>query len=464
MFNRKWYEWMLTATYVAMIVLCFFLNFTPGHQESMATIIVNGIMFIIVGLTFLNADINRFAPMNNIIVDLEEATDKIRKDAMNTHAYLWEPYQSGNVELFSNEMLKDMFQDFLFNLNRNEGAQGLYYRSNIDDYINEDIVDDVMHRNELNQVAGMLTGLGILGTFIGLSLGLQSFNTGTTAEMTSSIEPLMNGIKVAFHTSIYGMVFSLVFNAIYKKKLYEAERAVNNFIAAFKKYVLPDTDNDGMNRLLELQEEQLDAINNISANVSEELAAMVEPHFDSLHDVIVDFENMATRSQQDAMGQVVQIFIDGMNRALEDTFKNLAMSVEEQYRLQQRNSIMMNSILESTGKDAQNLDRINHEMERLITTLNNYTQSIQAIQDAIGATISELNKANESSKNMVSQELMTLKEQETLLTGFQNAVIQLYKNTDATKERMTEALDEISDAIDLMRQSLDRQQAKNVRR
>ena len=35
-----------------------------------------------------------------------------------------------------------------------------------------------------------------------------------------------NGIKVAFHTSIYGLVFSLVFNFVYKKKLDEAETAV----------------------------------------------------------------------------------------------------------------------------------------------------------------------------------------------------------------------------------------------
>ncbi len=64
-----------------------------------------------------------------------------------------------------------------------------------------------------------MTGLGILGTFIGLTIGLQQFNTGSASEITNSISPLIQGIKVAFHTSIYGMVFSLIFSFVYKNKL-----------------------------------------------------------------------------------------------------------------------------------------------------------------------------------------------------------------------------------------------------
>ena len=269
MSGRKWYEWCLTIVYVLMVIVCIYLNFMPGHRESFATVIVNIVMFAIVAVIFLCADFGCFVPMNSMISDFKSASAKIKKDAMNSREFLWEPYQDNNVKLFKNADLQEIFRDFIFDLNRSSDAEEEYYRPELENYLNLELVDKVMHRNELNQVPGMLTGLGILGTFIGLSLGLQNFSTGSTAEMTASIEPLMNGIKVAFHTSIYGMVFSLVFNIIYKKKLYEAEEAVSEFVSCFNKYVLPDTANDGMNELISLQREQLAVMQNINIQISE---------------------------------------------------------------------------------------------------------------------------------------------------------------------------------------------------
>ena len=458
MLKRVWYEWLLTVVFAAMVVLCIFLNLTPGHQESVANIIVNVAMFVIVALMFLWADFKSFGPMNSIIRDLNSASEKIKKDAMNTHSYLWEPYQSGNVELFKNHELQEIFQDFLFELNRENDAENSYYRPSIDDYINENLVDRVMRRNELNQYAGALTGLGILGTFIGLSLGLEHFNTGTTAQMTESIEPLMNGIKVAFHTSIYGMVFSLVFNAIYKKKLYEAEETVNNFVVAFKKYVLPDTSNDGMNRMLVLQEKQLKAVDNVASRLSLEIADILEPHFNSLRGIIVDFENMATRNQTEAMKKVVDVFVESMNESLNNAFWQLSKSVDEQYQSQKENAVLMEEVLKATGSSAGNLNDINRETEKLITTLNKYSESIQKVLDELQHTVMALRRQNDESKDVLTKEQDTLKEQGNLLYGFQNAVMEFTKNTQGSSEQMSYALMQMSDSLDMLRRSFDRTQ------
>ena len=50
--NKKWYEWMLTGVYFAMIIVCVLLNLTPGQRESISNIIVNAAMFVIVGVIF----------------------------------------------------------------------------------------------------------------------------------------------------------------------------------------------------------------------------------------------------------------------------------------------------------------------------------------------------------------------------------------------------------------------------
>jgi len=330
--NKKFYEWLLAVVFIVMVALCVVLNFTSGQKEDMANIIVNGVLFLIVAVIFLSCDLNCFMPMGDIMADLDEATDKIRKDAMNSHEYLWEPYSKNGVELFTNSILREAFDDYRLELARRADSGQSYYKPDIENYINIDMVDRVMRRNRLNQVAGALTGLGILGTFIGLSLGLQNFNTGSTAEITGSIEPLMNGIKVAFHTSIYGMVFSLVFNYVYKRKLYEAECAVEDFLTVWKKFVVPDTSIDGTNRLIELEEENLKAVRNLSDRMSEEMAAQLEPNFSRLEKVITDFAHVASGDQKEALKAVVEKFVEEMNNSVNDGFAKLGTALDEQAR------------------------------------------------------------------------------------------------------------------------------------
>ena len=454
--NRKWYEWFLTICYIAMVGLCIYLNFTPGHKESIESIAVNVIMFIVVAIIFLSADLGSFSPMNAMIRDLKSASEKIRQDAMNAHSYLWEPYQASNVKLFKNEKLSMLFQDFIFELNRAEDAENAYYRANIDDYVNEELVDRTMHRNELNQVPGMLTGLGILGTFIGLSLGLQSFNTGTTAEMTESIEPLMNGIKVAFHTSIYGMIFSLTFNTIYKKKLYEAEEAVSEFVGAFKKYVLPDSENNGMNQIIALQQAQLAAIKETYENMADEMARIINPQYERVVRSLNEFQNVTIRNETDAIKQLVDAFIDEMNNSLDDSFNRISQAVGQQYQSQQQTVALMQQVLKETGSNAVNLNGINQETSRLIDTLNHYSDSIQAIQNKLQDTLSMLRENDNASHDLLIQEKNMLMEQANLVTGFRSAIGEMVDYSKDTNEVAREAVNEMTNGIDYIKRELDK--------
>ena len=463
MFKRKWYEWMLTVVFFAMIALCLYLNkIGPGKgMELTSTIVINIVLFVIVAIVFLASDLGCFVPMNSIIKELRAASEKIKSDAMNAHSYLWEPYQTSNVKLFKNETLNQLFTDFIFELNREDDAENAYYRPSIDDYINEDLVDTVMHRNELNQVPGMLTGLGILGTFIGLSIGLEHFNTGTTAQMTNSIEPLMKGIKVAFHTSIFGMVFSLTFNSIYKRKLYEGETAVQEFCHAFKKYVLPDTENNGMNQLISLQGEQLEAMDKMYRRVAEELAVIIDPQFDRLNRAVSEFETIMVRNETEAIRQIVDTFINEMNASLGNSFYQLGESVKEQYNSQKETAELMTDLLNKTGSSNSNLQAINHETERLIATLNSYTASIQTIQNELQRTLTQMNAEDKSVHALIQHEKNMLMEQGNIITELRRSIADMTKYSKDTNGRVNEALEEITNGVDYMRKLNDKRLANS---
>lgn len=73
-----------------------------------------------------------------------------------------------------------------------------------------------MHYNRIRQeftlyAPALMTALGMLGTFIGIIMGLWEFQTD---DINASIVHLLEGIKTAFITSIFGLLGTIVFKII----------------------------------------------------------------------------------------------------------------------------------------------------------------------------------------------------------------------------------------------------------
>ena len=68
----------------------------------------------------------------------------------------------------------------------------------------------------LDSAAGTLVGLGLLGTFLGLTLGIKDFDSSSTLNIQNSIQLLLNGMGTAFQTSLVGMLLSMIYTAFDK--------------------------------------------------------------------------------------------------------------------------------------------------------------------------------------------------------------------------------------------------------
>ena len=88
-------------------------------------------------------------------------------------------------------------------------------------------------------VSGTLTGLGILGTFLGLSMGMGAFSGDDIFTISDNVGSLLSGMKVAFHTSVYGILFSLVFNVVYRSTMADAYEVLGEFLSVFRQTAQP---------------------------------------------------------------------------------------------------------------------------------------------------------------------------------------------------------------------------------
>lgn len=85
-------------------------------------------------------------------------------------------------------------------------------------------------------VPNLLTGLGILGTFIGLAAGVGAASSGLSssdpAEITASLQRLLGGAALAFITSIAGLVSSMAFVFVERRTSRRLHRAVDTWVGA----------------------------------------------------------------------------------------------------------------------------------------------------------------------------------------------------------------------------------------
>lgn len=414
--RNHYFEGLLIVSFLGLLGIFYYLNFLSGKPVDRVNVLICAVQFAITFVVFSFAWL-RFSLSNKIVKDLNKATADIVEN-------------KANIRLnFKTEILREQYLRYEEELSRLKAYSENNAMCDIEDYFNHDLIDVEMHRSTLNLVPGAMTGLGILGTFIGLSFGLQFFNTGTAEEISNSIAPLMDGIKVAFHTSIYGMVFSLVFNFVYKKKLEATDNAMDGFLVAFHKYIEPKPENEVINRVVTYQENQMiiamklaDSISEAIAskisdillpeykkihegidqlmekaetmgeNLSETLKNVLAPQFEEMNRVIDNFVEATGKSQVEGIQVVVEKFVDEMNNALGDNFKELGAVLNETCEIQRTQSGQMQEILERTDTMIIDLSKMNTMTENTISRMEAYVQKLDELQQSLNNGFDEVVK------------------------------------------------------------------------
>lgn len=381
---------LLNAVYGFACLLCLFLT-VIGTSKDIASIFINVILFIVVYVIFFNAK-RTMKIIIGITDDLKHVTDEIREDFENEQNPLWEKYNKENGEsLFENEYLVKIYKKYLFDRKRLASVSANQYKCDISDYINEDLIDSLMKKNIYNLVPGVMTGLGILGTFVGLSFGLQNFNTGGADEIEASIAPLMNGIKVAFHTSIYGMLFSLFFNYIYKETLEDAYIAVDDFLKTFDNYVDSNASdyNDIVVQML---------LQKMPESIGKTVSEILSPAVDRMNETLKNLTQDISTNQLQGLSEIVDHFVAAMDTSMGNSFKALGETIDKTVEMQMKNSESMNNILNEIQKMTKNIMDINELSNQTVDHMSGYVEKIESLQEIINENFISVNMQLEYQK------------------------------------------------------------------
>jgi hypothetical protein len=294
--------YVLYFLYAVVVAFVLYLNgvFT-GEWSSYTNLIINIVFMIIIGILFIISSVS-FGRLNRVTYELEEVAFRMQKEYKEANGKnLWGNYKDNN-RVFEEEELQAAFDKYRMRMKGAKSKRGAGVSCDLEEYINEDMLDRVGMNFFNSGVSGTLTGLGILGTFLGLSMGLGAFSGDDIFTISDNVGSLLSGMKVAFHTSVYGIFFSLVFNIVYRSIMADAYEVLNEFLTVFRQTVQPQVvkEDDSMATMLIYQ-----------SGMATSLKQMLEMMKGSAADQTAGVE------------RIVDKFTDQMQAALDTDFKKL---------------------------------------------------------------------------------------------------------------------------------------------
>ena len=299
--------------------------------------------------------------------------------------------KSWNDMHFLGDSLSATWADFLQNAEMRD-AHG--ETCDVTQYINEDTVIYALGRTGFAGLApGVMTSLGILGTFLGLVMGLSGLSlTGADTEVVlTAMDQLIRGMSTAFLTSIVGVCGSLLFNLLNNRATDKCQKAIDRFCEVFSLYAMPKPVSEDT-AMLALQQEQTAYIRQAVEDMSQKMAVQMEQSImRAMLPVQRSMDNFilaATQAQVEGVDRIAQVFVQRMNVALGNEFDHLRQVLAETGVEQQKTQQELRAATEAIGQMTQ--DVVN--MHQLSQGVLEHFRAYVADMDASRAQVDDTNR------------------------------------------------------------------------
>lgn len=286
--------------------------------------------------------------MNDLSRAFRDAADEL-KDIFQSPGKIDTSKLSSLNGIFHHRYLDDKMQAFTDTISQSQEGIG-----DIEEYLNEEDVDEHIHKRLLEMVPDIFTSLGILGTFVGLVWGLKNFEPSNYEAMTTSVASLVDGIKVAFLTSIYGIAMSIVYSCGMKSEYSSLTSNLQRFLDRFHTYVMPTAESESMNILVASQKNQTAAMEQMTEKFSVQMAdsfeKVITPTFQKMNDSLDVLVNSVTKCQEDAIKEILDTFLKEMNLSFKTQFEDFGRALTQLKDAQTDNTNYTTNLYQSMSR------------------------------------------------------------------------------------------------------------------
>lgn len=296
-------------------------------------------------------------------------------------------------------------------------------------YINHIKKNDelIQKRRWIENLPSLISTLGVIGTFAGITVGLINFDTG---DLDKSIPLLLEGLKTAFFTSLAGMIGSLILtrqvSAVFDQKdggISDINMAAGEIVKAVK-----DMSEANKNTIEQLQNLTQQQLNNQTAFYNAALATLQS------------LGQTSSQTQQNLSSILLQS--TSLNASMESMLQCVGNVEEQTTAFQTASSAILSQVGTNLTHMEHSIDEVMDGVSAMQSTQEDVANEVRAFGGKLHGEVVEIEeKMNETSnllKNKFDEFAELLKKSNT------EALVEVMKKvTEEFQKQMTDLISKL---------------------
>ena len=366
----------------------------------------------------------RYRKLKKILENINDIFEK------NSEEYFQLNYENIKKDILKEEIVGDIWREYDKTLVRvpHSSSPTLMVRRSCDAsyYFNNDIISSEMDVDMFNAVPSYFTGIGIFGTFLGLSIGIfgMDLRTENIDILKAGVKSMLGGMSTAFVTSLVGLFIALPFSFFTKRYIGTLRVQMSLLQSNIDKKLphcgmeslLQESRNELAAQTAEIKQFKGDLANSICDAVSNGVSNNLQPTLEKLCASIEGLEKNLAASIYDAVN-------DGVTKNLQPALEKLHGAIQE---------------LNSSGSSAVSE-----------TIRGSVGDKIDELKDIIGSTTDVAKNLNEQSGKMGAQFESLMKESSSRMAG-------IYEKSSAQQsEQNTKIMEHMGEMMTMIKSTMD---------
>ena len=381
---------------------------------------INWVFIVAFFATFLLYKYHFVKPLDARYKEIETYLDILKKyNPQNVNAY----FESLSQEMENSDLIKGIWRKYQRTLISIPGKDGLEKYSTVESesYFSVAAFTEGMKGGLWSGLAGTFTGIGILGTFIGLTIGLAGVDTSSTGALSSSISGLLGGMSTAFVTSIFGIVSAIVFGVWHSQNMKRFGDAASRFTDALDQVFIRKSVEEILLEELAESRAQRAAMEQLSTD----MAISICDHLPDVLDQLAEKMDSAMKGNLDTM-------LAGLSERQDK-------QTEQLMQISSNTSSLVSGGFDQLGDVLKK--GVGQEAEELGNSLKNLSSDIaslaEGIRDILDRSTKASSEANQKTLDALNEAISKMNE---TMEGMANKQTE---ETDKNIQRMTALMEEM---------------------
>lgn len=318
----------------------------------------------------------------------------------------------------------------------------------------QQLVDIPLNTEFFKHLPGILTGVGIIGTFYGLMIGLNHFDPSTPEQVSSSVNNLLRDVLYAFLGSAFAITFSILITWLEKFCLAKCYKYLEKFTAALDALYDSGVGEEYLASLVKSSNESATQARHLKESLVTDLRDMLLHLANSQK---VENERLAT-TLSTTYRETGQQFAEQVSGAIENSLKSpldkIAGAV--QTASSDQSGMVQNMLQDVLTAFMAKLDTtFGQQFTNLNEMMGQTVGAIQTMQTGFGALLQDMRQVSDDSRQgsaqLIEQLLSEMKSGQQamqagmndMLTSLQASVAKIGAEGEGAGERMARQLEKM---------------------